>query len=113
MARFNDLAQTNKIRPKNAGPDGQLHRSWQPSAASARSFVKSLNLHIHSAGEIKHRPEFVYRAVRKSYIINPTLARPRAGREGEGRPMTIGMKGLALQQYHDSTPSNSISQGVE
>jgi hypothetical protein len=28
--------------------------------------------------------EFVYRAVRKSYIINTTLAHPGAGREGAG-----------------------------
>ena len=51
--------------------------------------------------------------MRKSYIMNPTLVRPRAGREGEAGPITMGpgMKGLALQQHQGSTPSNLISQG--
>jgi hypothetical protein len=63
------------IRPTNAEPDGQLHRSWQPSAASALSFVKA---------QWNTAQEFVYGAVRKSSIINPTLARLTAGREGVG-----------------------------
>ena len=57
--------------------------------------------------------EFVYRAVGKSYVISSTLARPRAGREMEAGSITMGMKGLKLQQYHGSTPADLISQGDE
>jgi hypothetical protein len=42
--------------------------------------------------------------VRKSYIINPTPARPGEGREGEEGSMTMGMKGLVLQQHHVRHP---------
>jgi len=82
------LIKSNIILINSAVSDGQLHRSWQRSAASARSFVKGLNLHIHSAGAIEYRPGVCYRAVRESYIIiiNPILARPGVGREGEGDP---------------------------
>jgi hypothetical protein len=83
------------IRPKNAGPDGQLRRSWQPSAASARSFVKA---------QLSTAQVFVYHALRKSYTvlsIQQLLIQERV------------VKGLALQQYHGSTPSISISQGDE
>ena len=66
------------------GPDGQLHRSWQPSAVSARSFVEGLNFIFTVLAQLNTAQKVVYRAVRKSYIINPTLARPRAGREGKG-----------------------------
>jgi len=37
--------------------------------------------------------EFVYRAVGKSYVISPTLARPRAGREKEVGSITVGIRG--------------------
>jgi hypothetical protein len=55
--------------------------------------------------------EFVYHAARKSYIINPTLARPKASREGEAG--THDNVDSVTTIYHGSTPLNLISWGDE
>jgi hypothetical protein len=63
--------------------------------------------------QLNFAQEFVYRAVRKSYIINPTLARPRAGREGERGTHDNGDEGVGITAISRFDTSNSISQRGE
>jgi hypothetical protein len=54
-----------------------------PGNQAQRALV-AFELTYSVLAQLNTAQEFVYHAVRNSYIINPTHARPRAGREGEG-----------------------------